>query len=186
MTEEILHLPCRPPPAADTGAGPDPDQADRRARVSDLYATHALGLIRLAYLMLGSRPAAEDVVQEAFFGLYRRWWTIGDHAKALNYVRSAVINGCRSELRRRRPGATSAEAVTASAEEIAVTRQRGRDAISALRSLPDRQREVLVLRFYLDYSDAQIAEALGIGQSTVRSTAHRALAALARQLKETP
>jgi DNA-directed RNA polymerase specialized sigma24 family protein len=81
-----------------------PDQA-----VTALYQAHALGLIRLAVVMLGDRPAAEDVVQEAFCGLYRRWHTLSDTGKALSYVRSSVINGCRSVLRRRnralaRPG----------------------------------------------------------------------------------
>ena len=69
--------------------------------VTALYEAHALGLIRLAVVMLGDRPAAEDVVQEAFCGLYRRWHALSDTANALAYVRSSVINGCRSALRRR-------------------------------------------------------------------------------------
>jgi len=69
--------------------------------VTALYQAHALGLIRLAVVMLGDRPAAEDVVQEAFYGLYRRWHTLSEETKALAYVRSSVINGCRSALRRR-------------------------------------------------------------------------------------
>ena len=68
-----------------------------------LYRAHALGLIRLAVVMLGDRPAAEDAVQEAFCGLYRRWHSLADPAKALSYVRSSVINDCRTVLRRRRP-----------------------------------------------------------------------------------
>ncbi len=75
-----------------------------------LYQAHALGLIRLAYLMLGERQAAEDVVQEAFAGLYRRWEKLSDPGKALPYVRSSVLNGCRSQLRRhgRAPAVTAA------------------------------------------------------------------------------
>ena len=69
--------------------------------VTALYRAHALGLIRLAVVMLGDRPAAEDAVQEAFCGLYRRWHSLADPAKALSYVRSSVINGCRTVLRRR-------------------------------------------------------------------------------------
>jgi len=80
-----------------TAAGLAPDQA-----VTALYQAHALGLIRLAVVMLGDRPAAEDVVQEAFCGLYRRWHALSDTGKALSYVRSSVINGCRSALRKRR------------------------------------------------------------------------------------
>ena len=66
-----------------------------------MYEAHALGLIRLGVIMLGDRPAAEDVVQEAFCGLYRRWHSLSDEANALAYVRSSVINGCRTALRRR-------------------------------------------------------------------------------------
>jgi DNA-directed RNA polymerase specialized sigma24 family protein len=69
------------------------------AAVTALYQAHALGLIRLAYLMLGDTAAAEDVVQEAFTGLYRRWAQLSDPAKALPYVRSSVLNASRSQLR---------------------------------------------------------------------------------------
>ena len=66
-----------------------------------LYQAHALGLIRLAHIMLGDRPSAEDVVQEAFCGLYRRWSQLSDTGSALQYLRTSVLNGCRSVLRRR-------------------------------------------------------------------------------------
>src|SRR5262250_2626605 len=75
---------------------PDAGQA-----VTALYREHAVGLLRLAVAMLGDRPAAEDVVQEAFCGLYRRWPHLSDPAKSLPYVRSAVLNGCRSVIRQR-------------------------------------------------------------------------------------
>jgi hypothetical protein len=68
--------------------------------VTKLYEAHALGLIRLAHIMLGDRSSAEDVVQEAFCGLYRRWSHLADPASAVHYVRSSVLNGCRSVLRR--------------------------------------------------------------------------------------
>jgi sigma-70-like protein len=84
-----------PPSAAVTA--PAPAEA-----VTALYQAHALGLIRLAVVMLGDRPAAEDAVQEAFCGLYRRWHHLSDPGKALSYVRSSVINSCRTMLRRRR------------------------------------------------------------------------------------
>jgi RNA polymerase sigma-70 factor (sigma-E family) len=155
-------------------------------QVAVLYDAHALGLIRLAYLMLGSQATAEDVVQESFCGLYRRWPHLTDPGKALLYLRSSVINGCRSELRRRKFRSDSFhEPAGVSAEDSALANEDRRLAIHALSSLPSRQRQVLVLRFYLDFSDAQIAEALGIGESTVRSTAHRALTALGRILGRT-
>jgi RNA polymerase sigma-70 factor (sigma-E family) len=170
--------------SADVTAG----ARDRAAAVSALYAGHALGLIRLAHIMLGNRQAAEDVVQEAFIGLYRRWSHLDEQANALGYVRSSVLNGCRSQLRRRPtaelngsdgPPVTSAESAVLTAEER-------REVIRALRCLPARQREVLALRFYLDLPDDQIAAAMNISRGTVRSAAHRGLAALGRALRETP
>jgi len=161
--------------------------AERAAAVSALYAGHALSLVRLAHIMLGSRQAAEDVVQEAFLGLYRRWAQLDDPSRAPGYVRSSVLNGCRSVLRRRRtvdldgshePPVTSAESAVLSAEER-------RELLAALRALPPRQREALALKYYLDLPDQEIADAMGISQSTVRSTLHRGLTALGRAIKET-
>jgi RNA polymerase sigma-70 factor (sigma-E family) len=161
--------------------------ADAQATVTALYQAHALGLVRLAYVMLGDRAAAEDVVQEAFGGLYRRWEHVSDKERALQYVRSSVLNGCRTALRHRRSmGIEEArQAPVASAEAAVLTGEERREVMRALRRLPHRQREVLVLRFYLDQPEAAIAQAMGISQSTVRSTAHRALAALGRLLEET-
>src|SRR5260370_2315074 len=68
--------------------------------VIDLYRMHVLGLTRLAVVMLGDRPAAEDVVQDAFCGLYTHWGRLSDPAKALPYLRSSVLNGCRNHRRR--------------------------------------------------------------------------------------
>jgi RNA polymerase sigma-70 factor (sigma-E family) len=149
--------------------------------VTALYQAHALGLTRLAHIMLGDRTAAEDVVQDAFAGLYRHWSRLADQAKALPYVRSSVLNGCRTALRRRR--APSPPAVDEAAADAALlSAERRHEVMAALRRLPDRQREVLVLRFYLDLSDTDIARDMGISPSTVRSTASRALAALGRSL----
>jgi RNA polymerase sigma-70 factor (sigma-E family) len=152
--------------------------------VTTLYREHALGLIRLAVVMLGDRPAAEDVVQEAFCGLYRRWHTLADPAKALAYARSSVINGCRSVLRRRRRplGDLAGETVGESAEAAALVSEEHREVLTAVRRLPDRQREVLVLRFYLDLDEGEIAAALRISRGTVKSTTSRGIAALGRML----
>ena len=163
------------------------DAADARAAVGALYAASALGLIRLAYVMLGDLPGAEDVVQEAFCGLYRRWDRLDDADSAMVYVRASVLNGCRSAPRRRavrrrvladQPPAVSAEAMVLSGEER-------EEVVRAVGRLPHRQREAVVLRFYCDLADEQIARVMGIGQSTVRSTVHRAIEALGRSLKET-
>ena len=185
----------RPVPQIIAPAGPA--HASAEDGVTALYHAHALGLIRLAHIMLGDRAAAEDVVQDAFCGLYRNWSRLADQAKALPYVRSSVLNGCRSALRRRPvarlaggPGDGGAEpaaliaAAVASAEAAVLSVERRREVMTALRALPDRQREVLVLRFYLDLPDTDIARDMGISPSTVRSTAYRALAALGRSLGE--
>jgi len=159
--------------------------------VAALYQASALGLIRMAYVMLDDLQGAEDVVQEAFYGLYRRWGRLKDADHAIFYVRAAVLNGCRSALRRRavrrralagRPDQRPA----ASAEAMVIKGEEREEVIRALARLPHRQREALVLRFYLELSDEQIARVMDIGQSTVRSTVYRALEALGRDLKETP
>jgi len=175
-------------PGSDAAPSPPAwlEPEDPSLAVTALYDEHALSLIRVAHIMLGNRAAAEDVVHDAFCGLYRRWGHLADKGKALGYVRSSVINGCRTALRRSRlqdritiyqPAAVSAEAAALSSEER-------REVVRALRRLPERQREVLVLRYYLDLTDEQIASDLGITPSTIRSTRHRALASLERLLTE--
>jgi RNA polymerase sigma-70 factor (sigma-E family) len=177
-------------PAAPVAAPPPDGQdgATAEAAVTALYEAHALGLVRLAYVMLGDRAGAEDVVQEAFGGLYRRWDQLADKGRALQYVRSSVLNGCRSALRRPQHADVDGapQPAVASAEAAALTSEERREVMQALRRLPDRQREVLVLRFYLDEPEAQIARIMGIHPSTVRSTTSRALTALGRMLEETP
>lgn len=156
------------------------------AAVGALYQASAVSLIRLAYIMLGDRPSAEDVVQEAFCSLYRRWDRLADADSALYYVRSSVLNGCRSMLRSRaRRRGVPYELPTVSAEAVVLNGEEREEVIRAVGRLPHRQREALVLRFYLDLSDEQIARVMGIRQSTVRSTTHRGLEALGRALKET-
>jgi len=165
-------------------------RADAGPLVTALYQAHGVGLIRLAVVMLGDRPAAEDVVQEAFCGLYRRWDHLDDPGNALRYLRSSVLNGCRSVLRNRgrlylrlgqEPGRPDS---VESAESTALVGEEHRAVLAALRRLPDRQRAALVLRFYLELSEAEIAQAMGISQGTVKSTVSRALAALGRLLEE--
>lgn len=162
--------------------------SDAAAVVTALYAANALGLGKLAYVMIGDREAAADIVQDAFSGLYRRWEHLSDPGKALSYVRSAVLNSCRSVLRRRRRelfgGLAPRDAEQASAESVVLSEEERKVVMAALRKLPHRQREVLVLRFYLDMAESEIAAEMGIGPSTVRSSAHRGLLALGRIIKE--
>jgi RNA polymerase sigma-70 factor (sigma-E family) len=154
--------------------------------VTAIYERHALGLTRLAFLMLGDRQTAEDVVQEAFCGLYRAWDHMSDHAHALGYVRSSVLNGSRSALRRSRrvPRAVAVEAAAASAEDAVLAGERQRETVAALRRLPPRQREAVVLRYFADLPEQETAVAMGVSRGTVKSTTSRALAALARMLQE--
>lgn len=160
--------------------------ADATDGVTALYQVHAVGLIRLAIVMLGDRGAAEDVVQDAFLGLYRHWARLDDQANALVYVRSAVLNRCRNVLRQRgRPGRQ--EAVTGpgeSAEAAVLVGEEHQRVLTAIRALPGRQREALVLRYYLDMSEQETALAMGISRGTVKSATSRAVAALGRMLKE--
>jgi len=162
-----------------------------QAGVTALYEAHAFGLIRLAIIMLGDRGAAEDVVQDAFFGLYRNWDKLSDPANALTYVRASVLNGCRATLRQRnrrdrrdRAAATDARAGTESAESLVLLGEEHREVLLAVRRLPERQREALVLRFYFGLSEEETAGAMRISRGTVKSSLSRALAALGRMLKE--
>jgi RNA polymerase sigma-70 factor (sigma-E family) len=166
-----------------TAAGPG--GGSPAAAVTALYQAHALRLIRLAYLMLGDSAGAEDVVQEAFCGLYRRWPRVAD-GSALPYLRTSVLNGCRSQLRRRaRPPAQPDEQPPPVSAETAVLAREERDAVlRALGRLPTRQREAVLLRYYLDLSAQEAAVTMGVGPSTVRSATHRALATLGNLLQE--
>jgi RNA polymerase sigma-70 factor (sigma-E family) len=172
-----------------------PPLADAEAAVTELYQQHALGLTRLAHVMLGDQPGAEDVVHEAFCGLYQRWNRLKDPGKAPQYLRSSVLNGCRTQLRRGRgirlalsdenghAAAQPAQPAQPSAEAAVLAGEDRQAVLAAITRLPDRQREVLVLRYYLDEPEGVIAASLGIAASTVRSTLHRALRALGADLQ---
>jgi len=180
-----------------TAASARPEAAgsrDASAIVSALYAEHALSLSRLARIMLDDQDAAQDVVHDAFCGLGRRLNKLTDPGRAAAYLRAAVLNGCRDELRRlaRRPSAAALRREPlgddplgtgfAGADAPLLALEDPRAVLNALRRLPDRQREVLALRYYLELPDAEISRVMSIGESSVRSAAHRGLAALARLL----
>ena len=157
--------------------------------VTALYEAHALSLIRLAYVMLGDRPAAEDVVQEAFLGLYQRWGQLRDTASAPGYLRTSVLNGCRMVLRssaRRnaRLAGGGSEVPWESAEATALVSEEYRYLLRGIRALPPRQREALLLRYYLDLSEEETARSMGVRRGTVKSSTSRALAALGQRLQE--
>ena len=174
------------------GAGETADgsgnAADPAAAVTALYREHALGLTRLALIMVGDRQAAEDIVQDAFCGLHRRWGRLRDPGKALPYVRSAVLNGCRDQARRSRANRSGAQDAFLppawSAEAAVLANQERREVVAALLRLPARQREALLLRYYLDLSEADTASAMRITRGTAKSTVARGLAALRELLGE--
>jgi RNA polymerase sigma-70 factor (sigma-E family) len=171
-----------------TSSGPaaDPDAGT----VATLFREHHGDLVRLAVLMVGDLATAEDVVQDVYASLHSRWSQIAARDTVLPYVRAAVLNGCRSVLRRRglarRVGAAARqdELAAQSAESELILSEDRRQVLAALARLSRRRREVLVLRYYLGLSEAQIAAVLGISPGTVKSTAARGLAALARDLGE--
>jgi RNA polymerase sigma-70 factor (sigma-E family) len=164
-------------------------QTDRSYELSDLYREHYRPLVRLAALLLDDLPAAEEVVQDAFVQLHHSWGRVNDEAKRVSYLRSIVMNGARSRARRRATGrrleVVGPAASEVSAEAAALQLEDRRHMLAALRSLPDRQRECLVLRYYLDLSEAEIAAALGISAGSVKTHTHRGIAALERALEST-
>src|SRR4051812_20175799 len=149
--------------------------------IDDLYRTHRIQMVQLAILLVDDLASAEDVVQEAFAGLYRNWGGLRDRSAAIGYLRTAVINGSRSMLRRRRTARAYVPPHSAdarSAESMAMLTAEHQSVISALEQLAPRQREILVLRYYGGLSEAEIAETTGLSTGTVKSTASRAVAKL--------
>jgi RNA polymerase sigma-70 factor (sigma-E family) len=178
------------PNAPNTGAElpSDPDVA-----IAELYRAHWHRLVRLAWLLLRDQLAAEDVVQDAFVATHRCWASIRDGGRVVGYLQTSVVNGCRSVQRHAvvvdRQNLRDAAAADApgrgshgSAETHVLHSAERHAVMDALRSLPSRQREVLVLRYYSDLSEAQIAHALEISPGAVKTHAHRGLTALRRTI----
>ena len=154
---------------------------DADTALEQLYAAHWRRLVRLAVLLLRDQGAAEEVVQDAFVAMHGHWRSLRDPDKALPYLRQAVVNRSRSTLRHRvvverHARNTAPGDVVVDGPGLVGSR---RDAVQqALLQLSDRQREVLVLQHYLDWSEVQVAEALGITRGAVKAHAHRGRAAL--------
>lgn len=154
---------------------------DADEAVSQLYGAHYTRLVRLGWLLLRDQGAAEEVVQDCFVAMHGRWGRLRDANKAAAYLRTSVVNRCRSVQRRRAVAARHEPdrvASVPSAEETALHHDQGSRLLAALDGLPRRQREVLVLRYYLDLSEAEIADALRISRGAVKSHSSRGLAAL--------
>jgi RNA polymerase sigma-70 factor (sigma-E family) len=161
-------------------AGGDADRA-----VTALYSTHYRSLVRLAALLLRDVSTAEEVVQDSFVAMHDGWHRLGDNDKALSYLRQSVVNRSRAVLRHRvvvDRNAPKPPPDMPSAEQEAITLLERSAVVTALRTLPPRQREALVLRFCGDLSEAQIAAAMGISKGAVKSHTARAMISLRAEL----
>ena len=138
---------------------------------------HGLALTRFAYVLCGDRGVAEDLVQDTYLALFRRYGgELPVHAPVA-YARRSIVNAYLSRRRRRSSLELASEELPERPVEMVTPDDQ--DAMwQALAALPDRQRAVLVLRYYVDLSDRDIARALGASEGTVRSLAARAFAAL--------
>jgi RNA polymerase sigma-70 factor (sigma-E family) len=155
--------------------------------VTEIYLGHYHSLVRLAVLLVHDVQTAEEVVQDAFEAMHLASRRLRDSERALQYLRQTVVNKSRSVLRHRKvvdmhapkpaPDEPSAEhAALAILERSAVA--------AALRALPERQREAIALRYYADFSEADIAKAMGISKGAVKSHTARAMASLKTMLSQ--
>jgi RNA polymerase sigma-70 factor (sigma-E family) len=151
--------------------------------VSVLYSQHREALFRLAYGLVGDRAEAEELVQDAFAGLMRRWSSLRDLQAAPAYLRTAVVNGAKARWRKRRvrdlarPGPRpSVHRDRDVAEQSAM--------LQAIGQLPLRKRACVLLRYYGDLTEAETAQVLGVSVGTVKSQTAKALQQLALILED--
>lgn len=159
------------PEAGDPEPVPEPPRVPSGdGTFDDLFRREYEAMVRVAYLMLGSRAEAEDATQDAFARVHMRWARLDSPA---GYLRRAVVNGSIDRLRRRRvarrvDGLHIVEAARLEADELS----------DALARLPARQRAALILRYYEGLRDREVADALGVRPGTAKSLIHRGLAQL--------
>jgi RNA polymerase sigma-70 factor (sigma-E family) len=166
---------------------------DADEAVTSLYAAHYRSLVRMAALLLRDADEAEEVVQDAFVAMHDAWRRLRDADRALAYLRQSVVNRARSALRRRAVRERHATAEgreprdlprdQPSAESEAMRAEDRRAIVGALRALPERQREAIVLRYYADLSEADTAFAMGVSRGAVKSHTSRGMAALRTNLE---
>jgi RNA polymerase sigma-70 factor (sigma-E family) len=167
--------------AADAALDSVPAEWDAEQAVTAMYSTHYRHLVRLAALLVRDVATAEEVVQDSFIAMHGAWRRLRDNDKALSYLRQSVVNRSRSVMRHRvvvDRNAPKPAPNMPSAEQGALSLVERRAVVTALRSLPPRQREALVLRYYGDLSEAQIATTMGISRGAVKSHTARAIASL--------
>jgi RNA polymerase sigma-70 factor (sigma-E family) len=154
--------------------------------VPALYDAHWRPMVRLALLLVDDVASAEDVVQDAFIALHRRAGALRDPDAAAAYLRACVVNLSRSVIRRRQVARKHLKVAepeaTPGADEYALLREEHSETLAAVHTLPRRQQEVLILRYWSGLSEREIAQALGISQGSVKSAASRGIATLQRTL----
>jgi RNA polymerase sigma-70 factor (sigma-E family) len=189
---ESGELAGRPLPAGETmrvrpvlvqvPASRDPDEA-----VTALYAAHYRSLVRLAALLVRDTATAEEVVQDSFVAMHRRWRLLRENDKAEAYLRRSVVNRSRSVLRHRivvERNAPQPAPDMPSAEHGAIVLLERSAVVAALRTLSPRQREAVVLRYYGDMSEAQVAAVMAISPGAVKTHTARAMAVLRSVLED--
>ena len=150
-----------------------PGDTDLVVTFEELYAEQYAPMVRLAHTLVDTVPRAEEVVQDAFAAVYERFDRLDQPAA---YLRVCVLNNCRRVLRRRMLRRRQPDAPVADGE------LGFNHVVDAIRRLPNRQRSMVVLRYDLQLTDAEIADTLGVPIGTVKSTLHRAIAALRQEL----
>jgi RNA polymerase sigma-70 factor (sigma-E family) len=159
--------------------------ADRA--VTELYSLHYRALVRLAALLVRDTGTAEEVVQDAFVAMHDGWQRLRDAENALAYLRQAVVNRSKSVLRHRTvvdKNLQKAVPDMPSAEHGALVLLERSAVVAALHGLPDRQREAIVLRYYADLNEAEIAATMGISRGAVKSHTARGMIALRSALEK--
>jgi RNA polymerase sigma-70 factor (sigma-E family) len=159
------------------------EPTDGTAALRAVYIASRPRLIGFARTVLADADGAEEVVQEAFARTLAHWDRVDDKADPLPYLRSVILNLCRGRFRRR-PTPLRPDRPELSAEAVAGRAARRAAVVDALGTLPDRQREVVALRYFAELSTEETADALGISPGTVKTHLHRATQALASRLEE--
>ena len=154
----------------------------RDEALSRLFEAHYADMVRLAFYLTGSWPVAEDLAQEGFVRLWRRWGGLRDHHAALGYLRTTVVNLSRSALRRRLLELRHQQ--TSSQEEHEVDPVARLDIARALAGLPAGKRACVVLRHLVDLSVEETAAVLGISTGSVKSQTHKGLRLLEAALSD--
>jgi RNA polymerase sigma-70 factor (sigma-E family) len=167
-------------------AGPARETAEADLAITAMYDTEYRSLVRMSAVLLGDVGSAEEIVQDSFIAVHAAWRGLRDIDKGTHYLRRTVMNRSRSLLRHRavvEKHTPVSEPDMPSAEQAAITRLERTAVIAALRTLPARQREALVLRFLLDLSEEEVAAAMHISQGAVKSHTARAKTALRSRLE---